>query len=47
MKTELLFYLLSPFCLETGSFYVVQADLDLMSLLPLPPKCWDLILNPS
>jgi hypothetical protein len=35
-----LFFFLLLFCfLKTGSHYVAQADLELLILLPLPPKC--------
>jgi hypothetical protein len=29
------------FFLEIKSHYVAQADLELMTLLPQPPTCWD------
>jgi hypothetical protein len=29
------------FCFKTGSYFVPQAGLEHMILLPQPPKCWD------
>jgi hypothetical protein len=28
------------FCFDTGSYYVAEAGLEFVSLLPQPPQCW-------
>jgi hypothetical protein len=41
-------FLFTYFCFfETGSHYVAETGLDLMILLPPPPKCWDYKCVPS
>jgi hypothetical protein len=34
------------FFFEIGAYYVAQAGLKLLILLPQPPKCWDYRCNP-
>lgn len=36
-----LFFALFCFAFETVSYYAAQASLELESLLPSPPECWD------
>jgi hypothetical protein len=42
MGWDFFLFVCLAFCfLETGSHYVVQAGLELVILLPQPPKHWD------